>query len=408
MHQTIPVNPERPKMSACSDFVEHIWKPGPESGRPEDEGLSSSPYSKPTIAVKPTMMSSEASDGWTEAGVSADVAQVIWRRAPGKLPLPKQEDVPLVYLGSFRGVQKPAGPLAPADGGHPRCPPAYAMVGLHSLEPRGERSVAFHPVSFPDEKLGREDKPMIPYQELTSPQESFRQKLAAFAEMTSGCHKGPRPYPSALPLRESLPSEDDSDQRCSPSGDSEGGEYCSLLDCCPGGPGGQDASQAEDPGRRQGCGDCSPACWEQGVCAKPTEEERRALSVPRECRSQGPTENPPRLGPKKQCLGLTGEPQAPAHPGETAQPEPIYAESTKRKKAVPVPSRPQAKAEQAAAAQGQGQVRMANTWAQKTASGWGQDKEGPEVAPQVAATITAKGSLRLGRGSALGRAAITV
>ncbi|XP_059857046.1 inactive tyrosine-protein kinase PRAG1 isoform X1 [Delphinus delphis] len=481
MHQTIPVNPESPKMSACSDFVEHIWKPGsckncfclrtdhqpapgrpqpragslpppprlpprPESGRPEDEGLSSSPYSKPTIAVKPTMMSSDASDGWTEAGVSADVAQVIWRRAPGKLPLPKQEDVPVVYLGSFRGVQKPAGPLAPADGGHPRCPPAYAMVGLHSLEPRGERSVAFHPVSLPDEKLGREDKPTIPYQELTSPQESFRQKLAAFAEMTSGCHKGPRPYPSAQPLRESLPSEDDSDQRCSPSGDSEGGEYCSILDCCPGSPGGQDASQAEDSGRRQGCRDCSPACWEQGMCSKPTEEERRALSFPRECRSQGPTENPPRLGPKKQsltseaasssdglscgsassrassplvpqhesdscslmkapgpgkqqdsgchgvassrCLGLTGEPQAPSHPGETAQPEPIYAESTKRKKAVPVPSRPQAKAEQAAAAQGQGQVRMANTWAQKTTSGWGQDREGPEVAPQVAATIT--------------------
>ena len=111
MLETIPLNPESPKMSACSDFVEHIWKPGsckncfclrsdhqlvpgcpqprvgclpppprlhprPESGRPEDDGLSGSPYSKPTIAVKPTMMSSEASDGWTEAGVTADVAQV--------------------------------------------------------------------------------------------------------------------------------------------------------------------------------------------------------------------------------------------------------------------------------------------------------------------------------------------
>ena len=115
MLETIPLNPESLKMSACSDFVEHIWKPGsckncfclhsdhqlvpgrpqprvgclpppprlpprPESGRPEDDGLSGSPYSKPTIAVKPTMMSSEASDGWTEAAVSAsvsaDVAQV--------------------------------------------------------------------------------------------------------------------------------------------------------------------------------------------------------------------------------------------------------------------------------------------------------------------------------------------
>ncbi|XP_057553870.1 inactive tyrosine-protein kinase PRAG1 [Hippopotamus amphibius kiboko] len=480
MLQTIPLNPEGPKMSACSDFVEHIWKPGsckncfclrsdhqlapgrpqprtgslpppprlpprPESGRPEDDGLSSSPYSKPTIAVKPTMISSEASDGWTEAGMSADVTQVIWRRAPSKLPLPKQEDVPVVYLGSFRGVQKPAGPSAPTDG-HPRCPPAYAMVGVRSLEPRGERSAAFHPVSFPEEKLGRE-KRTIPHQELTSPQESFHQKLAAFAGMPSGCHKGPGPCPSAQPLRESLPSEDDSDQRCSPSGDSEGGEYCSILDCRPGSPDAADAAaQAEGSRRRPGGGDCSPARWEQGVCARPAEEEKRALSVPREGCSQGPAQNPPRLGPKEQslaseaasssdglscgsassrasspavpppesdycslvkepapgkqqdlgghggfssrCLMLTGELQPPARSRQAAQPEPIYAESTKRKKAHPVPSRPPAKAEQAAAAQSQGQVRTPNTWAQKTASGWGQDREGPEVAPQVAATIT--------------------
>ncbi|XP_008583984.1 PREDICTED: tyrosine-protein kinase SgK223 [Galeopterus variegatus] len=451
MHQPILLTPERPKMSACSDFVEHIWKPGsckncfclrsdhqlvashlqPRAGslpppprlppRPEnchvvDEGVNSSPYSKPTIAVKPTMMSSEASDVWTEASLSAEVSQVIWRRAPGKLPVPKQEEVPIVYLGSFRGLQKAASAPAPADGS-PRCPPAYAMVGLHNLEPRGDRNVTFHPVPFPDDKVGREDKPSFPYQELPSAQESFRQKLAAFAGMTPGCPKGPGPRPCPRPLRESLPSEDDSDPRCSPSGDSEGGEYCSILDCCPGSPAAKDASQ--------------------GTCAGHTGEDKRAPSFPRECRGQGPPANPPRPGPKKpslsseaasssdglscasgssgasspfapllesdycslmkepaprtqedsgchtvtssRCLGLTGEPQPPAHPREAAQPEPIYAESTKRKKAVPAPSRPQAKAEQAAATEGQ--VRTGNAWAQKSASG-------PDMAPQVAATIT--------------------
>ncbi|XP_061260353.1 inactive tyrosine-protein kinase PRAG1 isoform X2 [Bos javanicus] len=386
MLETIPLNPESPKMSACSDFVEHIWKPGsckncfclrsdhqlvpgrpqprvgclpppprlhprPESDRPEDDGLSGSPYSKPTIAVKPTMMSSEASDGWTEPGVSADVAQ-----------------------------------------------------------------------------------------------ESFRQKLAAFSGMTSGCLKGLGPYPSAQPMRESLPSEDDSDQRCSPSGDSEGGEYCSILDCCPGSPGAEDAARAGGSRHRQGGRDCSAACWEPRVCARPPEEEKRALSFPRDCCSQGPTESPPRLGPKKQSLaseaasssdglscgsansrassplaphpesdycslrkepglgkqqdsgchgvassrrlGQTGETQPPAHSREAAQSEPIYAESTKRKKAVPVPSRPQAKAEQGAGTPGQAQVRTVNTWAQKAASGWGQVREGPDAAPQMAATIT--------------------
>lgn len=354
--------------------------------------------------------------------------------------------MPIVYLGTFRGVQKPAGPSVSADG-HSHCPPAYAMVGLHSLEARGERSTAFHPVSFPSEKGGREDKPVFPYQELTSTQESFRQKVAAFAGMTSGCHKGAGPCPSPQPLRESLPSEDDSDQRCSPSGDSEGGEYCSILDCCPGSPAATDTSQAEGSRCRPGRGDCPAACWGQAVGAGPTEEQKRLVGFPRECRSRASAENPPRLGPTKpslpsevasssdglscgspssgasspfaphlesdycsllkepvpenepdtgchvvasnRCLGLTGEPQPPARPREAVQPEPIYAESTKRKKAVPAPSKPQTTTEHAAAAaRGQGQVRTANAWAQKVPLGWGRDREGPDKVPQVAATIT--------------------
>ncbi|XP_058576130.1 inactive tyrosine-protein kinase PRAG1 isoform X3 [Neofelis nebulosa] len=388
MHQTVRLSPASPKMSACSDFVEHIWKPGsckncfclrsdhqlapghpqPRAGslpppprlppraetcRQEDDAVNSSPYSKPTIAVKPTMMSSDASDVWTEANLSAEVSQ-----------------------------------------------------------------------------------------ELTSTQESFRQKVAAFAGMTSGCHKGAGPCPSPQPLRESLASEDDSDQRCSPSGDSEGGEYCSILDCCPGSPTATATSQAASSRCRPGGGDRPAVCWGQAVCAGSTEEQKRVVSFPRECCSQGPAENPPRLGPKKlslpseatgssdglscgspssgasspfaphlesdycslmkepvpgkqqdagsnRCLGLTGEPQPPAHPREAVQPEPIYAESTKRKKAVPAPSKPQATAEHAAAAvRGQGQVRTANAWAPKAPSGWGRDREGPDKVPQVAATIT--------------------
>nr|KAF6428301.1 PEAK1 related, kinase-activating pseudokinase 1 [Rousettus aegyptiacus] len=247
-------------------------------------------------------------------------------------------------------------------------------------------------------------------------------------QLSSGRHKGPGPYPSPQPPRESLPAEDDSGPRRSPSGDSEGGEYCSLLDCRPGSPGAEDTPQAEGPRHRHGGEGCSPA-----------EEEKRVSSLPRECCGQGLTENSPHLGPKQlpltseaasssdglscgtassgtsspfashlesdycslmkepvlgkqqdsgchgatsnRCLGLTGEPQPTAHSRESVHPEPIYAESTKRKKAVPTPSRPQAAA-------AQGQVRTANTWAQKTTSGWGRDREGPDMAPKVAATIT--------------------
>ncbi|XP_004682257.1 PREDICTED: tyrosine-protein kinase SgK223 [Condylura cristata] len=479
MQQTLRLNPKSLKMSACSDFVEHIWKPGsckncfclrsdhqlapsqpqhragslpppprlpprPEICRPEDEGVNSSPYSKPTIAVKPTMMTSDASDVWTEANMSAEVSQVIWRRTPGKLPLSKQEDLPIVYLGSFRGPQKPAGPPATTDG-HSHCSPAYTMVGLHNLEARGERNTAFHPVGVSDDKARREDKSTFSYPEPPSTQESFRQKLATFAGMTPVCHKGPGPCPSSQPLRESPRSEDDSDQRCSPSGDSEGGEYCSIMDCCPGSPVAKATSQAEDARHKHGGGDCRPVCWEPGTCPGANEEEKRVLSFPRECCSPGPpTENLPRLGPKKpsltsepatssdglscrsgssgadspfaphlesdycslmkepapgkrqdpgcsvatssRYLGLPAETQPPALSRGAVPSEPIYAESTKRKKAAPAPSRAQAKAEPMPTAQGQ--LWTANTWAQKTASGWSRDRDGPDAAPQVAATIT--------------------
>jgi len=97
-------------MSACSDFVEHVWKPGsckncfnpksshrlqtspdvgacgvlpnggwskPESPALEDEGVNTSVFSKPTIAVKPTMINSDVSDTWADVNMNADLSQVM-------------------------------------------------------------------------------------------------------------------------------------------------------------------------------------------------------------------------------------------------------------------------------------------------------------------------------------------
>lgn len=89
-------------MSACNDFAEHVWKPGSckncfhpfsahktvgfrDGGAPaaclksspggDEEALltAPSPYSKPTIAVKPTMMSLDTSDA---ADVNMNIEQV--------------------------------------------------------------------------------------------------------------------------------------------------------------------------------------------------------------------------------------------------------------------------------------------------------------------------------------------
>lgn len=86
------------KMSACSEFAEHVWKPGsckncfhPRSahantkGRKslcgdeeEDEGASASPYIKPTIAVKPTMMNLDTTE--TAAEFTMNTQQVFERK----------------------------------------------------------------------------------------------------------------------------------------------------------------------------------------------------------------------------------------------------------------------------------------------------------------------------------------
>ncbi|XP_030005384.1 inactive tyrosine-protein kinase PRAG1 [Sphaeramia orbicularis] len=87
-------------MSACSDFAEHVWKPGSckncfhpfsahktvgvggivpaaglksSPGGDEDGGTTApSPYSKPTIAVKPTMMSLDTNESMTDINMNIE------------------------------------------------------------------------------------------------------------------------------------------------------------------------------------------------------------------------------------------------------------------------------------------------------------------------------------------------
>uniref|UniRef100_A0A8C6XUX7 PEAK1 related, kinase-activating pseudokinase 1 n=1 Tax=Naja naja TaxID=35670 RepID=A0A8C6XUX7_NAJNA len=107
-------------MSVCSDFVEHIWKPGSckncfcprsfhqlqapsldqqgcsealqdlngigakvENTPWEDDSLISLSYSKPTIAVKPTMITSDAAGVWADGNMNTDVSQVMINKGCG-------------------------------------------------------------------------------------------------------------------------------------------------------------------------------------------------------------------------------------------------------------------------------------------------------------------------------------
>ncbi|XP_066430404.1 inactive tyrosine-protein kinase PRAG1 [Eleutherodactylus coqui] len=119
MQRAITVTSQGLKMSACNNFVEHIWKPGsckncfhpksdhrphqaPSDGKAnnlsvlpshkgirikqentnqDDDIVTAALYSKPTIAVKPTMIASETSEEWAELNSTETLAQVSWKES---------------------------------------------------------------------------------------------------------------------------------------------------------------------------------------------------------------------------------------------------------------------------------------------------------------------------------------
>ncbi|XP_060917940.1 inactive tyrosine-protein kinase PRAG1-like isoform X1 [Labrus mixtus] len=115
-------------MSACSDFAEHVWKPGsckncfhPLSahhkavgslggsvpaaclksslGGDEEAGVTApSPYSKPTIAVKPTMMSLDTNESMTD--VNMNIEQEHTKSPVERLGLKKLLDLSSLYIDS--------------------------------------------------------------------------------------------------------------------------------------------------------------------------------------------------------------------------------------------------------------------------------------------------------------------
>ncbi|XP_048876430.1 inactive tyrosine-protein kinase PRAG1 isoform X1 [Brienomyrus brachyistius] len=104
-------------MSACGEFAEHVWKPGSckncfhprnahgsgdnaanvrtSTASAEDDGLTfSSYYCKPTIAVRPTMMNPENSDIWMDVNMNAEPD--IPKNLPDRISLTK-----LMGISSF-------------------------------------------------------------------------------------------------------------------------------------------------------------------------------------------------------------------------------------------------------------------------------------------------------------------
>ncbi|KAG8593599.1 hypothetical protein GDO81_000897 [Engystomops pustulosus] len=142
MQKSITVTNQGFKMSACNEFVEHIWKPGsckncfhpksdhrkyqaPSDGKAsnlpvlpslngirikqentsqEDDIIIAALYSKPTIAVKPTMITSETAEEWAQLNSTETLTQVSWKESSTSNSILKSGDISNVI---FDNLTKP-------------------------------------------------------------------------------------------------------------------------------------------------------------------------------------------------------------------------------------------------------------------------------------------------------------
>ncbi|NXC38660.1 PRAG1 kinase, partial [Penelope pileata] len=445
------------KMSVCSDFVEHAWKPGsckncfnpksshrlqtppdvgacgvlpngvrskPESPALEDEGVNTSAFSKPTIAVKPTMINSDVSDTWADVNMNADLSQVGWGMVSGKHLLLKSGDTQRICLDNFSNgsVRKPFLHSPPGDC-LSCCTPSYSMVGLRGLESRVERNVSIHSLVLVGEVGKQEDRAK---EKFALPHRSLCPSLPALGD------RGRNPSSQVA-----LSSEGDCGHLSS-SFEGEGGEYCSIAESRRESPVSRELRCME--GKAAWCEESpAPRGWRQqdapelsrpsGRAVKFSEEERKAVNVAfcitkersdllpcalhaeskkltlrseaanlpegsskmaasTSCREKGdlPLPGEPDGGPRPE--GLNAPQQALVEPQrarltEPARGDPIYAESTKRKKAqLKVVSRCM---DAEKLAHGPGKEQADGTWRDGS---WTLGSEHQDSTAQVAAKIT--------------------
>nr|XP_006125446.1 tyrosine-protein kinase PRAG1 isoform X1 [Pelodiscus sinensis]XP_014430236.1 tyrosine-protein kinase PRAG1 isoform X1 [Pelodiscus sinensis] len=263
MQRAICVNQEGLKMSVCSHFVEHVWKPGSckncfcpkrshrlqaslepeasnlpsrnlngirtkaEAAPPEDESGVASPYSKPTIAVKPTRINPDVSDAWADVNMNADISQVSWRMASENQPLAKPGEAQRTGLDHFSSsaVRKPFLHATPND-----CvPPCRQGCSRGGLESRGERAVPFRSLAL---EGGWEDRAVLRNKEkFAFPQRGLCQPPSALADSSPASTPDSTGWPRLGQGEGTTLSSVSSDGRSSPGTESESGDYCSIARC---------------------------------------------------------------------------------------------------------------------------------------------------------------------------------
>uniref|UniRef100_A0A8D2JJJ8 Inactive tyrosine-protein kinase PRAG1 n=1 Tax=Varanus komodoensis TaxID=61221 RepID=A0A8D2JJJ8_VARKO len=434
-------------MSVCSDFVEHIWKPGSckncfcprnfhqlqtppvdlggsgelsrdlngigakaEHTIPEGDSIISLPYSKPTIAVKPTMINSDVADMWADGNLNTDIPQVMinegWGRAtPRKHILKKSGEEQRASADNIGNnvIRKRTIPNVAAEcTSHGRL-----VIDPTGFESRAERNTSFSKMTFLGDMGVREDVADVASKErVAMPDAGFCHKTSTLSDRYVASPLDPVNYPPLHPRGEASLSEKDS--TCSSLDvESEGGEYCSITDYCRKSPVHQgfdntrakvEWPESENPVSKFQGQDAAMNTRAKSKIGNFSGGESRVLNSDPDFQRE---KHPPPFGLSQgKCCPLvldseqtegrrlenvssSAERQLSFEAGP--QNEPIYAESTKRKKAQPSNSNAHARSD----AQGCGPCKDPEDglWKER-ALPLNCEKELPDSATQVTATIT--------------------
>ncbi|KAJ7335738.1 hypothetical protein JRQ81_013679 [Phrynocephalus forsythii] len=256
------------KMSVCNEFVEHVWKPGSckncfcprnfhqlqtppldlggsrglrqdlngsgakvENTPLEDDGVISLLYSKPTIAVKPTMITSDVADVWAEGNLNADNSQVSKRVASRKHILMKSGEEQRACINNFSNNITRKAIIQNTSNDYTACQ-SPSFLSQFDVESKAERNNSFRNMTFLTDVGTHEDCIDVPRKETSAfPYLGICHKSSVVNDRYVGSAVDSEKYPPIC-QRGELSFSENASVPCAPDIESEGGEYCSIAEYC--------------------------------------------------------------------------------------------------------------------------------------------------------------------------------
>nr|XP_014354506.1 PREDICTED: tyrosine-protein kinase SgK223 [Latimeria chalumnae] len=194
MYTMSAVKKEGSKMSVCNAYVEHVWKPGSckncfnprsshklkalldfdsnhqllqnrngikyrtDKSQSDGDYVNSLFYSKPTIAVKPTLMNSDLSEMWTNVNMNIDTEQVNHKVQHEEHHVKMPMDLQSFLIENSNNRMKESAGQNPFSNNISRYYRSYSSKGSSNHEATTEGQNSFHSTDAFSENEGQETR----------------------------------------------------------------------------------------------------------------------------------------------------------------------------------------------------------------------------------------------------------